>query len=304
MYYIKYSFIDHSRIIEVNKNFGTISMLELVLQGGKLSASQISQLEAKFDSTAIYGKSSIRLAISVPLDKKSLAELREKYSCDVNILPSGFDPKKVKMVISDMDSTLISIECIDEIADYANIKDKVSEITEQAMRGELDFAQSLTARVKLLAGLDESALQKVYDDRLNLNPGAEEMLAALKANDIKFTLVSGGFTFFTDRLKPRLGIDYTLANTLERKDGKLTGAVVGDIVGAEAKAEFLLARCDELGISPSQVLAIGDGANDLKMMSVAGVGVAYYAKPKVQLEADCALNHTGLEGLIGLLGLD
>jgi len=238
------------------------------------------------------------------LDKQEIVNLRENLQCDVNLLPEEFDPKQVKMVISDMDSTLISIECIDEIADFANMKDQVSAVTEQAMRGELDFAQSLTARVKLLTGIDESALQKVYDERLTLNPGAEEMLAALKANDIKFTLVSGGFTFFTDRLKSRLGIDYTLANTLERKDGKLTGSVVGDIVGAEAKAEFLLVKCKELNILPSQVLAIGDGANDLKMMAEAGVGVAYYAKPKVQLEADCAFNHSGLDGLIGLLGLD
>ena len=279
-------------------------MQELILQGGNLTESQINDLETRFGASVSRGKSSIRVSVSEVLDKQEIVNLRENLQCDVNLLPEEFDPKQVKMVISDMDSTLISIECIDEIADFANMKDQVSAVTEQAMRGELDFAQSLTARVKLLTGIDESALQKVYDERLTLNPGAEEMLAALKANDIKFTLVSGGFTFFTDRLKSRLGIDYTLANTLERKDGKLTGSVVGDIVGAEAKAEFLLVKCKELNILPSQVLAIGDGANDLKMMAEAGVGVAYYAKPKVQLEADCAFNHSGLDGLIGLLGLD
>jgi len=279
-------------------------MQELILQGGTLAESQIKALESRFNTSSTSHNSAVRISITERLDKHELAELREEYQCDVNILPAGFDPKQVKMVVSDMDSTLISIECIDEVADFADVKDKVSEVTEQAMRGELDFAQSLTARVSLLAGLDESALQKVYDERLTLNPGAEEMLEELKANNIKFTLVSGGFTFFTDRLKTRLGIDYALSNTLERKDGKLTGSVVGNIVGGEAKAEFLLQLCEELKISPSQVLAIGDGANDLKMMAVAGVGVAYHAKPKVQLEADCALNYSGLDGLIALLGLN
>ena len=279
-------------------------MQELIFQAAKLNEAQLDELEKFFNSTIVPGKYAVRLPVSKSLTKQELVSLREKYQCDVNMLPIDFDRTQVKMVISDMDSTLISIECIDEIADFANVKPQVSEVTEKAMRGELDFAQSLTARVKLLAGLDESALQKVYDERLTLNPGAEQMLAVLKANNIKFTLVSGGFTFFTDRLKARLEIDYTLANTLDRKDGKLTGTVIGDIVGAEAKANFLLEKCQELGISPSQVLAVGDGANDLKMMSVAGVGVAYRAKPKVQLEADCAINHSGLEGLIGLLGLE
>ena len=279
-------------------------MQELIFQGKELSQTEINALEKRFDSTLKVEKRSSRICIDAEITKDDLAVMRDEYACDVNILPTAFDPSKIKMVISDMDSTLISIECIDEIADYADVKAEVSNVTEQAMRGELDFAQSLFARVKLLAGLNESALQKVYDDRLTLNPGAEELMAALKQKNIKFTLVSGGFTFFTERLKERLGIDYTLANTLERENGKLTGAVVGDVVGAEAKAEYLLARCEELNISPSQVLAIGDGANDLKMMAVAGVGVAYHAKPKVQLEADCAFNHSGLDGLIGLLGLN
>ena len=279
-------------------------MYKIILQGASVTEAQISEL--MFDSEVSMVSQGVDLTLfdvkDMP-DKNSLILLREKLSCDVNVLPEGFDPAAVKLVVSDMDSTLINIECVDEIADFAGVKDKVSEITEAAMRGELDFADSLKARVSLLEGLNVSALQKVYDERLKLNPGAEKMLSALKANNIKFALVSGGFTFFTDKLKTRLDLDYTLSNTLERNGDLLTGKVIGDIIGGEAKAAFLLEKCKELDILPSQAVAIGDGANDLLMMAEAGLGVAYHAKPKVQLEADCALNYVGLEGLTGLLGL-
>jgi len=233
-----------------------------------------------------------------------LKSLRDEFNLDVNLIPAGFDPRNVKLVVSDMDSTLINIECVDEIADFAGVKAKVSEITEAAMRGELDFAQSLKERVKLLSGLEESVLQQVYDERLKLNPGAEKMLASLQQNNIKFALVSGGFTFFTDRLKDRLKLDFTLSNTLHKQNGKLTGDLNGEIVGAEAKAAFLLEKCKALNISPNQAVAIGDGANDLKMMEVAGLGVAYHAKPKVQDLADCAINFAGLDGLLPLIALE
>ncbi|MDH5257697.1 MAG: phosphoserine phosphatase SerB [Gammaproteobacteria bacterium] len=279
-------------------------MHKIILQGAPLTQAQISQTLADIEVSSFSQRSAVTTFCVEKLPtKETIQSWREILSCDVNVLPEGFDPSTVKLVVSDMDSTLINIECVDEIADFAGVKDKVSEVTEAAMRGELDFAESLVARVKLLAGLDVSALQKVYDERLKLNPGAEEMLAALKANDIKFALVSGGFTFFTDRLKSRLALDYTLSNTLERDGDLLTGRVTGEIIGGEAKAAFLLEKCEELGILPSQAVAIGDGANDLLMMAEAGLGVAYYAKPKVQSEADCALNYTGLEGLTGLLGL-
>ena len=239
---------------------------------------------------------------SLPAD--TLSELRQRYDFDINALPEDFDPAAVRLVVSDMDSTLISIECIDEIADFAGLKPQVAAITEAAMRGELDFAQSLTRRVALLKGLPESVLDRVYNERLKLNPGAERMLAGLKKNSIRFALVSGGFTFFTERLKARLGIDYTLANSLEIENGVLTGRVLGSIVGAEAKAGFLLQLCQDLGIQPSQAVAMGDGANDLKMMAVAGLGIAYHAKPKVQQQAHCAINHSGLEAVLGLLGIE
>jgi phosphoserine phosphatase len=200
----------------------------------------------------------------------------------------------------DMDSTLISIECIDEIADMQGLKPMVSEITEAAMRGEIDFAESLRRRVALLHGLDEGALLRVYDDRLKLNPGAEIMLAELKKNGIKTLLVSGGFTFFTERLMARLGLDFAYANTLEINDGKLTGQVLGDILDAQAKANWLNLVRKKLNLHAEQVIAIGDGANDLKMMAQAGTSIAYHAKPIVRTQASFAFNFVGLNGLVNL----
>ncbi|WP_420213882.1 phosphoserine phosphatase SerB [Janthinobacterium fluminis] len=206
-----------------------------------------------------------------------------------------------KLVAMDMDSTLITIECIDEIADMQGLKPQVAEITEAAMRGELEFSESLTRRVALLAGLDAAALERVYAERLRLSPGAENMLAGVKAAGLKTLLVSGGFTFFTDRLKERLGLDYSHANELEIVDGKLTGRVVGGIVDAEEKKRTVERVCAELGIHPSQAIVMGDGANDLRMMSIAGLSVAFRAKPVVRDQADVALNFVGLDGVLTLL---
>jgi phosphoserine phosphatase len=205
-----------------------------------------------------------------------------------------------RLVVMDMDSTLITIECIDEIADMQGLKPQVAEITEAAMRGEIEFRESLTRRVSLLKGLDAAALQRVYDERLRLSPGAEKMLAAVKAAGMKTLLVSGGFTFFTDRMKERLGLDYTNSNVLEIVGGKLTGRVVGGIVDADEKRDTLGRVCTELHISPLQAIAMGDGANDLKMMGIAGLSVAYRAKPVVRVHANVALNFVGLDGILAL----
>ncbi len=234
-------------------------------------------------------------------DHTALEALRTKLHLDINTLPAGFDPTRVGLLITDMDSTLISIECVDEIADFVAVKPQVAAITEAAMRGEIDFEASLRQRVALLTGLNTSALQRVYDERLRLNPGAETLIDALQARGIKLALVSGGFTFFTDRLKTRLGLDFTLANVLAEKDGKLLGSVEGAIVGAETKATYLTALCHELEIHPSQVVAMGDGANDLKMLAVAGLGVAYHAKPAVRAQADAALHYRGLDAVLDML---
>jgi phosphoserine phosphatase len=204
------------------------------------------------------------------------------------------------LVTMDMDSTLITIECIDEIADMQGLKPQVAEITEAAMRGELEFRESLTRRVALLKGLDATALQRVYDERLRLSPGAEKMLQAVQAAGLKTLLVSGGFTFFTDRMKSRLGLDYTHSNVLEIVDGKLTGKVVGGIVDAEEKKNTVERVCAELGIPSSKAIVMGDGANDLKMMGISGLSVAFRAKPVVRAQADVALNFVGLDGILPL----
>lgn len=207
----------------------------------------------------------------------------------------------IGLLVMDMDSTLINIECIDEIADMQGLKPQVAAITESAMRGEIEFAESLRRRVALLAGLDDSALQRVYDERLQLNPGAQQLVDALKARGIKTLLVSGGFTFFTERLKLRVGLDFAHANTLEIIDGKLTGRVLGDVLDAQGKADWLTRTRESLGLRADQVVAVGDGANDLKMMAAAAIGIAYHAKPVVRTQATYAINHAGLEGVLNLL---
>ncbi|WP_026075828.1 phosphoserine phosphatase SerB [Noviherbaspirillum massiliense] len=204
------------------------------------------------------------------------------------------------LVAMDMDSTLITIECIDEIADMQGLKPQVAEITEAAMRGEIEFRESLTRRVALLKGLDAGALQRVYDERLKLSPGAETMLHAVKAAGLKTLLVSGGFTFFTDRMKERLGLDYTHSNVLEIIEGKLTGRVLNGIVDADEKKNTVERVCAELGIAPSRAIVMGDGANDLKMMGIAGLSVAFRAKPVVRAQANVALNFVGLDGILPL----
>ena len=242
----------------------------------------------------------VRLLDAQPSQRADLAvycdthQLDYAYVLDQRLTDFG-------LVVMDMDSTLITIECIDEIADFCGLKAEVAAITEAAMRGEIkDFNESLTRRVALLAGLDASALERVYEERLRLSPGAERMLAGVRAAGLRTLLVSGGFTFFTERLKARLGLDFTRANTLEIVDGKLTGRVLGEIVNGDMKARTLVQTCASLGIEPSRAIALGDGSNDLKMMAAAGWSVAFRAKPVVREQAACAFNHVGLDGLLRL----
>lgn len=217
-------------------------------------------------------------------------------------LPEGRRLRDFGLFVTDMDSTLINIECIDEIADMQGLKREVAAITEAAMQGEIDFRESLTRRVALLAGLPENALAEVFEHRLHLNPGAERLLQGLQRAGIRTVLVSGGFTYFTERLRARLGFDHAWANQLEVFDGRLTGKVIGDIVDGEAKAAHLERVRDELGLRPEQVIAAGDGANDIPMLRAAGFGVAFRAKPVLRDVAHCCLDHTGLDGILDLFG--
>ncbi len=211
-----------------------------------------------------------------------------------------------KLIAFDMDSTLINIECVDEIADAAGRKSEVAAITEAAMRGEIaDYKDSLRRRVALLEGVSVASMDGVYRERLKLNPGAAELVHACKAAGLKTLLVSGGFTFFTDRIRDELGIDYTRSNVLETQDGKLTGKMVdqpwGDICDGDEKRKMLLETCAQLGINPLQAIAMGDGANDLPMMGVVGLSVAYHAKPNVRDQAMVAINSGGLDRLLELM---
>lgn len=220
---------------------------------------------------------------------------------DANIVPLANRQKR--LLICDMDSTIIPVECIDEIADFAGVKDRVSAITERAMRGELDFEAALKERVGLLRGLPEATLQRVYDERVSLNPGAAEMVAVMRGQGAFTALVSGGFTFFTERVANAAGFQHQQANTLPVADGKLTGEAGMPILGREAKLAALNALTEARGLTAADAVAVGDGANDLAMIGAAGLGVAYRAKPAVAAEADARLDHSDLTAVLRLQGI-
>ena len=226
------------------------------------------------------------------------------------LVQQGFTPplrlRDFKLIAFDMDSTLINIECVDEIADAAGRKAEVAAITEAAMRGEIaDYKESLRQRVRLLSGVTLDQMQQVLDQRLQLNPGALDLVHACQAAGLKTLLVSGGFTFFTDAVRDRLRIDWTRSNVLEVAHGALTGRMVdqpwGDICDGEEKRRMLLQTCAEMGIAPAQAIAMGDGANDLPMMGAAGLSVAFHAKPAVREKAMVAINEGGLDRLLEIL---
>jgi len=278
----------------------------LVLQGPQAEPATLARLAQLANPASIteLGVHALRcegVAFSAALKERIDAAAFEAR-VDATFIAAGRSLDAYRLVAMDMDSTLITIECIDEIADMQGLKPQVSAITEAAMRGELDFSESLTRRVALLEGLDASALQRVYDERLRISPGGEAMLKAVQAAGLKTLLVSGGFTFFTERLGARLGLDHTHANVLEVAGGKLTGRVLGGIVDADEKKRTVERVCAEHGITPAQAIVMGDGANDLGMMGIAGISVAFRAKPVVRAQADVALNFSGLDGLLTILG--
>ena len=278
---------------------------KLVLQGPQATQAALAQIAALAHpaSTAELHAHALRCDgfDFTPELKAAVETAAHAAGIDACFIDADRSLADFRLVAMDMDSTLITIECIDEIADMQGLKPQVSEITEAAMRGELDFSESLTRRVALLEGLPVDALERVYAERLRISLGGEAMLQAVQAAGLKTLLVSGGFTFFTERLKTRLGLDYTHANVLEAAGGVLTGRVVGGIVDAEEKKRTVERVCAELGIDTKQAIVMGDGANDLKMMGVSGLSVAFRAKPVVRAQADVALNFTGLDGLLSIL---
>ena len=269
----------------------------LVLQHGDLGACDWSAFGGLV--SAPLGKSVLR--VPVDDDFELTDEMRAALiaqQIDGAVLPDvAF--ADLGLIVSDMDSTLITIECVDEIAAGVGLKDEVAKITEQSMRGELDFEQSLRKRVALLAGLDECVSEEVYENVLQLSPGAEFLLEECTRNDVKFMLVSGGFTFFTERLQQRLGLDFHFANVLEVENGKLTGRLKGRIIDAQAKTDLLREYRERLGLAPWQVVAMGDGANDIPMIREAGFGIAYRAKLKTEANADACVRFGGLERIRG-----
>ncbi len=276
--------------------------MRLVVQSEAVGIAHLTHIHRLIGGSAQFTQIAEH-AYYLPTNLSDITQVREfcvSQNIDCALVPDAQRLSHFGLAVMDMDSTLINIECIDEIADMVNIKPEVSAITESAMRGEIDFSTSLRQRVALLKGLNQIALRRVIDQRLQANPGAHEWIAACKANNIKTMVVSGGFTLFANHVKNMLGLDYAVANTLEIVDGKLTGNVLGDIVDADRKALELMKLRETLGLKVDQTIAIGDGANDLKMMKVAGVGVAYHAKPVVQEKATYALNRVGLDGVINL----
>ena len=238
----------------------------------------------------------------LPEARVAMRDIAAAHDTDLAFLSSGFNPSKAKVLAMDMDSTLINIECIDEIADFTGKKAAVSEITEATMRGEIkDFKESLRRRVALLAGVSADVLDSVYKERLHPNPGAAQLLAGANARGLYTLLVSGGFTFFTEKLQQELGFKQAQANTLEIVDGKLTGKVIGDIVDGAAKNAYLQQACSLMDCHKENSITMGDGSNDLPMMQDSGISIAYRAKPIVKEKADAAFDRVGLDAALLLI---
>jgi phosphoserine phosphatase len=274
--------------------------MNLVVQGPALASGDLDALAllAKPQSVREIAPRAFRLTGA--LKNEGIAPLCEARRIDYAWMAEGRRFADLRLLAMDMDSTLITIECIDELGDLAGKRAEIAAITEQAMRGEIEYRESLRRRVRALAGLEEKSLLRVYDERLKLTDGAEALVSACQRHGVQLLLVSGGFTFFTERLKQRLGLHHTISNVLEVKAGKLTGALLGDIVDADAKAAKFRQVLKGLKATRDQSVAIGDGANDLKMMAEAGLSVAFRAKPVVRAQASCALNWSGLDALINL----
>ena len=275
-------------------------MSYLVIHGLEVETYDLKEIAKLCGASRIEGVGNNAFRLHDYKTQDGVAAYCAKAKLDFAFVPQSRKLSDFGLVAMDMDSTLITIECIDEIADLHGVKPQVAAITASAMRGEVEYHESLRRRLALLEGLDETALERVYEERLKLSPGAERMLERLRSLGIKTLLVSSGFTYFTERLKERVSLDYTLSNTLEIEKGKLTGRVLGRIVDAQAKAAKLRELRDSLSLSREQIIAFGDGANDLAMMAEAGVSIAYHAKPVVREKATYCFDYVGLDGLMNL----
>ena len=245
------------------------------------------ELEARKSHYRVHTKSNFEIE-----------NLRSHHSVDLNIFDQGFDYDNIKLMVSDMDSTLISIETIDEVARQVGLSNEVSCITEEAMQGQLDFSESFKKRLSILKGVGTESFNEVYKNKMELNPGASKLVKFLKSINIKTALVSGGVNFFAEKVTDVLGIDTYRANDVEIKNEALTGKVLGAVVDAKAKANYIEELCNYYGLSPEQVIAIGDGANDLEMMKLAGLSVAYHGKPILKKSCNIQINFGGLDSLI------
>jgi len=274
--------------------------MNLVLQGAPLPGDALSEIVALTGASHVVtlGPSAWRLTRAA--EQPQVQPWCAQRSLDFAWVPEERTLAGLRLVAMDMDSTLVTIESIDEMGDMLGIKDRIAAITAQAMRGEIDYAESLRRRVALLAGLEEAALERICEQRMHLSPGAEALVRGCRERGIRTLLVSGGFDFFTAWLQRRLGIDEALSNVLDIERGRLTGRLLGAIVDGRAKAAKLREEMHRLGLRREQALAIGDGANDIPMMSEAGVSVAYRAKPAVREHATHALDHAPLDGVLNL----
>lgn len=276
--------------------------MNLVIQGEEVSTPDLKSLARATGGTSIerLADHAFRIANADPRSREPVARFCAQEKLDWGFVREGASLADFAILAMDMDSTLIGIECIDEIADFAGRKAEVAAVTASAMRGEIDWPESLRQRVAALEGLDAGVLQQVYDERLRFNPGAERLVDAARRAGLRILLVSGGFTFFTDRVRERLKLDHAYSNELVVEGGKLAGRVTGPLVDAQGKAGHLARLKRELGVARERVLAIGDGANDLPMMAEAGTSIAYHAKPVVKEKATYAIDYGFLDGVLNL----